>query len=165
MPHKTSCIPLGAELALQKQLDQSKAFASGWTTDLIQAMDAELDDKAIASILTSCGRACAERNSAPLITTYSGDLDGFLAKMHELWLESFEHDREQGTITVVGREMEECPCPVHPAVGAGSYCECSNGHMEHLFSEIIGTPVQVELDESLIRGAKRCSWTIGYARG
>jgi predicted ArsR family transcriptional regulator len=147
---------------LQERLDQTTAFAGAWTTSLISVMDRELPPEAVASVLEACGRACAERSSAGLITSYAGDPEGLLAKMKELWLDGFTHDPERRRIELVGREIAECYCPIHPADGSASFCECSNGHMRHVFSRVLGRPVEVELVSSRLSGSTRCSWTITY---
>jgi hypothetical protein len=149
---------------LQERLDQTKAFAGAWTTSLVTVMDRQLEPEAVASVLEACGRACAERNSGKMIATYSGDPDGLLAKMKELWLDSFTYDKEQRRIELVGRETAECYCPIHPADGSYSFCECSNGYMEFLFGQVLGTPVEVDLVSSRLRGSTRCSWKITYGQ-
>ncbi len=154
--------PSEAEQALKQQIDQTTAFAGAWTSSLMQIMDKELESEDIVTILEACGSACAERNSAPLITAYANDLDGLLGKMKELWLESYEHNSEEQNIQLTGRQAQTCPCPIHPAGNSSSYCECSNGHMKHMFSEVIGKPVDVTLTESVLRGGERCSWKISY---
>jgi hypothetical protein len=151
------------EKALHQQLEQSTAFTKAWVSDLMQIMDAELDSMDVATILEACGSACAERNSAPLLTAYANNLDGLLAKMKELWLESVEHDAERKVITLIGRKSEKCPCPIHPTDNAHSFCECSNGHMKRLFSVATGSSVGVELIESVLRGGERCSWRLSYS--
>jgi predicted hydrocarbon binding protein len=151
-----------SEKELKQRLEQSKAFAGAWTTSLINSMDKELDNQTRSKILQACGRACAQRNSAPLIKSFPGKLDGLLAKMKEMWLESYAHDAKKGLIVLTGRKSDKCPCPIHPAKGTKSYCECANGHMDELFSKVIGKPVKVELIESVLGGNQRCSWRISY---
>lgn len=153
-----------AEKALQQRLEQSSAFTKGWVSDLMQVMDTELDPKDIVTILEACGSACAERNSAPLLTAYANNLEGLLAKMKELWLESFEHDAEKKVIKLIGRRSETCPCPIHPTDNAQSFCECSNGHMKRLFGTAIGGSVEAKLTESVLRGGERCSWMLSYGQ-
>ncbi len=150
------------EAALKKQIEQTTGFARAWTSSLVQIMDKELDPKAVVTVLEACGRACADRNSAELITTFANNVDGLLAKMKDLWLDSFEHDTDKKSIRLIGRELNACFCPIHPEGNTHSYCECSNGHMQQLFGEVIGKPVKVTLTESVLRGGQRCSWDISY---
>ncbi len=152
-----------AENELRDHLKKTKAFAGAWTTSLIRSMDRELDEVARSKILMACGRDCARRNSAPMVEKYKGNFEGLLIKMKELWLDSYENDTEMGHIVLKGRQSDKCPCPIHPAMGTKSYCECSNGHMDELFSNALGKPVKVELIESVLRGGPRCSWRISYS--
>jgi hypothetical protein len=45
----------------------------------------------------------------------------------------------------------------------GSFCDCTLGWQEEAYSEILGRPVKAELEESILRGGKRCVYrmTIG----
>jgi predicted ArsR family transcriptional regulator len=143
-----------------QQID-TQAFAGAWTTTLIKSMEKHLDEKTITTILEDCGRACAQILSSERIKADQINLDDLLAKMKELWLESVDHDETIGQIKLIGN-YDTCPCPIHPAEGTNIFCECTNGLAKELFFRATGKPVKVQLDESILRGQKRCSWTISY---
>ncbi|MEW6364151.1 MAG: DUF6144 family protein [Acidobacteriota bacterium] len=46
---------------------------------------------------------------------------------------------------------------------SASYCLCSVGYIQELFSRAFGQPVTVELLDSVFRGGKRCKFKIEVA--
>lgn len=60
--------------------------------------------------------------------------------------------------------LDRCVC--HYGVSASTelisptYCKCSLGYMKHLFKELLGSPVKVELLESVLTGGDQCQFVI-----
>jgi hypothetical protein len=41
-----------------------------------------------------------------------------------------------------------------------SFCDCTLGWQEKTYSEILGRPVKAELEQSILRGGKKCIYRI-----
>lgn len=107
------------------------------------------------------GRGCAQRNSAAMIESHKGDVEGLLAEINKQWAESVSHDKHNGIATVKGREQETCPCPLASQSGlSSSYCLCSQGWFKQAFETAFGAAVRVEVVESVLGGAARCSFRV-----
>ena len=127
---------------------------------LLAVLGAQLDDAARGKILQGLGRECAQ-DYGPFFNKYRGDLQGFLAKIKTAWVERTDYDEKTGILRVVGKPAP-CACPL---VKAGrtpaEFCECSRGWTQAAFSTVLGKPVTVEIEESVLRGSSRCSFRIG----
>ncbi|RPJ55480.1 MAG: hypothetical protein EHM23_26100 [Acidobacteria bacterium] len=58
-----------------------------------------------------------------------------------------------------------CLCPIledAPKDISPTYCLCSVGYVREIFERQIGKPVQVELIDSVLRGAKGCSFKVSF---
>jgi predicted hydrocarbon binding protein len=110
-------------------------------------------------IFQALGKECAKTYST-LTTKYKNDLPGFLAEGRRQWMESAEYDQAAGTIRIVDRSRT-CTCPL---VKQGStppgFCECTLGWQKEAYSSILGKPVEVELEESILRGGTKCVFRI-----
>lgn len=126
---------------------------------LVTAMGAQLDDATRQKLLQQTGRECA-KPWVPFFEKHRGDLPGFLAKARSAWLERADYDEKTGVLRVAGKPGP-CACPL---VKAGrtpaDFCRCSTGWNELAFSTVVGKPVKVELEESVLRGDPRCSFRI-----
>ena len=140
---------------LKQELDGSRErFAK-----LVSIMAEDLDGATRDKILARLGRKCAQDHSA-LFQKYSGDLQGFLAKIKTAWVEKAEYDEKTGILRVIGKPSP-CACPL---VKAGrtpaDFCNCTLGWQEEVFSTVTGKPVAAEIEETVLRGGKRCSFRI-----
>ena len=126
---------------------------------LLSIMRENLDDATRSKILERLGRECAQDYGA-LFQKYRGDLQGFLAKIKTAWVDKAEYDEKSGILRVVGKPSP-CVCPL---VKAGrtpaDFCDCTLGWQQEAFSTVIGKPVIAEIEESVLRGGKRCSFRI-----
>ena len=143
------------ESPLKRQLDAARErFAK-----LLSIMSENLDETTRLKILERLGRECAQDYSA-LFQKYRGDLPGFLAKIKTAWVEKAEYDEKTGVLRVVGKPGP-CVCPL---VKAGrtpaDFCNCTLGWQQAAFSAVVGKPVTAEIEETVLRGGKRCSFRI-----
>jgi hypothetical protein len=126
---------------------------------LVTAMGAQLDDATRQKLLQQTGRECA-RPWTPFFEKHRGDLPGFLAKAKSAWLERADFDEKAGVLRVAGKPGP-CACPlVKVGRTPADFCRCSTGWNELAFSTVVGKPVKVELEESVLRGDPRCSFRI-----
>jgi hypothetical protein len=143
-----------------KQLKEQLDAAHERFAKLVSIMGEDLGDAARDKILSRLGRECAQDYKA-LFQKYRGDLPGFLAKIKTAWLERSEYDEKTGILRVIGKP-NPCVCPL---VKAGrtpaDFCNCTLGWQKEAFSTVVGKPVTAEIEETVLRGGKRCSFRIG----
>ncbi|MCJ7664261.1 MAG: hypothetical protein MUO24_08470 [Desulfobacterales bacterium] len=140
---------------LKRQLDGAhERFAK-----LLSIMSENLDEAVRLKILERLGRECAQDYSA-LFQKYRGDLQGFLAKIKTAWVERTEYDEKTGILRVIGMP-NPCACPlVKIGRTPAEFCNCTLGWQQAAFSTVMGKPVNVEIEESVLRGGSRCSFRI-----
>jgi hypothetical protein len=151
---QTTSVPADYD-QLKGQLDGSRErFAK-----LVSIMGEDLDVGTRDKILARLGRECAQDYKA-FFQKYRGDLLGFLAKIKTAWVEKTEYDEKTGLLRVIGKP-NPCACPL---VKAGrtpaDFCNCTLGWQQEAFSTILGKPVAVEIEDSVLRGGTRCSFRI-----
>jgi predicted hydrocarbon binding protein len=128
---------------------------------LLSVMKDDLDPSVRLKVLRSLGRVCAQDYSA-FFQKYRGDLKGYLAKVQTAWVERAEGDEQAGLVRVIGKPSP-CACPlVKTGRTPGEFCDCSLGWTEAAFSTVLGKPVSVEIEESVLRGGTRCSFRIVF---
>jgi predicted hydrocarbon binding protein len=140
---------------LKQELDGSRErFAI-----LVSLMGETLDSASRDKILARLGRECAQAYSA-LFQKYRGDLQGFLAKIKTAWVEKAEYDEKTGILRVIGKPSP-CACPlVKVGRTPADFCNCTLGWQQEAFSTVLGKPVTAEIEETVLRGGKRCSFRI-----
>ena len=127
---------------------------------LIEIVEAKVPDENRKQILHALGGKCADTYRATLIDRYRGNLDGFLEEGRRNWMAEATYDKAKGTIRIVDKGPS-CSCPmVKVGTTPGSFCDCTLGWQEQTYSEILGRPVKAELEESILRGGKKCVYRI-----
>jgi hypothetical protein len=123
---------------------------------LIEIIEAKLPEGERKQILHALGGKCADTYRAALMDRYKGDIKGFLEEGRRNWMAEADYDEAKGTIRIVDKGPS-CSCPmVKVGTTPGSFCDCTLGWQEEAYSEILGRPVKAELEESILRGGKRC---------
>jgi predicted hydrocarbon binding protein len=140
---------------LQRRLDAvQKRFAA-----LVQILNDTLDEPTRQRVWESLGRDHG-REYQPLADKYKGNLAGFLAEIRRQWVASVDYDAAAGTITITDKSPA-CTCPlVREGLTPGQFCDCTLGWQKEVYSAIVGRPVDVTLQESILRGGKRCVFRI-----
>ncbi len=150
----TAAAPVDPELLKQQLEGARERFAR-----LMSVMGEQLDDATRGKVLQGLGRECAQ-DYGPFFNKYRGNLQGFLDKIKTAWVERTEYDEKTGMLLVVGKPAP-CACPL---VKAGrtpaEFCDCSRGWTQAAYSTVLGRPVTVEIEESVLRGGTRCSFRI-----
>jgi predicted hydrocarbon binding protein len=143
-----------------EQLKQQLEGARERFARLLAVMAEQLDAATREELLRSMGAKCSQ-DYGPFFNKYRGDLQGFLDKIKTAWVERTEYDEKTGILRVIGKPAP-CACPL---VKAGrtpaEFCDCSRGWTQSAFSTVLGKPVSVEIEESVLRGGTRCSFRIG----
>ena len=142
-----------------KQLKEQLDAAHERFAKLISIMGEDLGGEARDRILARLGSACAQDYKA-LFERYRGDLPGFLARNKTAWLERSEYDEKTGILRIIGKP-NPCACPlVKVGRTPDDFCNCTLGWQQAAFSAVTGKPVTAEIEETVLRGGRRCSFRI-----
>lgn len=136
-----------------------KESTQRWVKNLIDSIDAHLDEETKIRVMESCGRACARGGAVDAAKACQGDLDKMLSTLKR-WVGK-ENVRKDGNVVHV--VYDKCLC--HLVAGGpprlpDTYCYCSRGWLKEMFELVVGKPVDVDLTESIKRGGQKCRFTI-----
>ncbi|MFC2137410.1 hypothetical protein ACFLTE_04480 [Bacteroidota bacterium] len=146
----------------EKKEDWRIGFMQNRIAKLIEGMDGNLDKEILTSLLENMGRHCAKENSEYYIK-FKGDVNGYLKSLEE-GVEKAEHDEEKGIVKIIGKKNDSCYCPfVDLSKMPKEFCNCTKGWNKEMYEAIIGKPVDVEIDTSVLWGGERCGFTITYS--
>ncbi len=143
----------------EEQMTRKQKFIHDWIKNLMDNMDQHLADKKKINLLEECGRACARGHAKQEAMKYEGQLDGWLATM-EKWIGKGNIRKERKVVKVI---YDKCFCPLvqtGPPLNSGTYCNCSRGWLKEVFETVIGKKVEVELNESIMGGGKKCRFSV-----
>ncbi|MGA2181668.1 MAG: hypothetical protein ABSH47_01435 [Bryobacteraceae bacterium] len=134
-------------------------FAQRRFARLVQILDENVDEPVRKKIWETQGRDHA-REYRDLTDKYKGNLEGFLKDIQGKWVEKAEYDAAKGTIRIVDKSPT-CTCPlVRQNLTPPSFCDCTLGWQKEAYSAVVGRPVEATLEESILRGGKRCVFRI-----
>ncbi len=136
-----------------------KKFTERWVTNLMQSIDAHLDEETKINLMESCGRACARESAIGAAEKCEGDLTKLLSTL-EKWIGKGNVQRDGDVVRVI---YPRCLCHLvakGPPRLPDTYCYCSRGWLKEMFETVHGEPVEVELLESIKRGGEQCSFTV-----
>jgi len=137
-----------------------REFTYRWVRNLVDCIDAHLDEGTKAALMESCGRACAREGPVRVAEACHGDVEAWLSALAK-WHGGAEYVQRQGDVVRV--ICRECLCELvkdGPAQLPNTSCNCSLGWMKEVFGTVVGKPVDVDLVESIKRGAERCMFVI-----
>jgi len=127
---------------------------------LIEIMEARLPEQERKQMLHALGAKCAETYRLALLDRYKGNIKGFLEEGRRNWMAEADYDEVRGTIRIVDKGPG-CSCPmVMEGTTPPSFCDCTLGWQEAAYSTILGRPVKAELEESILRGGRKCIFRI-----
>ena len=127
---------------------------------LVEILETRLPENERKQTLHALGAKCADTYKAALIDRYKGNIKGFLEEGRRLWMAEADYDEAKGTIRIVDKGLS-CSCPmVKVGVTPPSFCDCTLGLQVEAYSTILGRPVTAELEESILRGGKKCVYRI-----
>lgn len=146
-----------------------------WIKDLMEHIDAVLDQETKIKLMQACGRSCFihtfgvadENEPAPEERErYLQLLEsrGFkLRREGDVITFSFNWGRNHQNPTGLVMSDGYCMCPQVESGPPGlspSYCYCSTGYVKESFERTLGKPVKVELLDSLKMGGKDCVFKV-----
>ena len=130
---------------------------------LVGILSSELDEGTRKKILVSMGRECA-RMFLDITGKFAGQPEAFLEEIKKRWAKETEYDKKSGNIRVVDKS-DRCTCAfVDERLTPPAFCDCTLGWQKETYAMILGEPVDAELEESVLRGGKRCVFKIQAAR-
>ncbi len=132
-----------------------------WIIRLIAGLDEYVDEETRAKVLKQCGRQCISQSfvkKARGIYQKSENLDEFLDEFEKV----YKHlHREGDKVYII---YPKCYCSqvnkIPPGKLSATYCNCSRGWAEALFAGALGRPVEVIMEESIVKGDKQCKFRI-----
>jgi predicted hydrocarbon binding protein len=136
-------------------------FFERWVQNLMESMDAHLDEQTRTALMESCGRACARGGAINSARKCQGNVDRLVTTL-EKWIGIGNARRDGDVVHVV---YPKCLCHLvakGPPVLPDTYCLCSRGWLKEMFEAVVGSPVDVELLDTVKRGADQCSFMVSW---
>ena len=134
-------------------------FTERWVVNLMESLDAHLDEETKATVMESCGRACACGGAISSAEDCTGNVDKLLSTL-EKWIGKGNARRDGDVVHVV---YPRCLCHLvanGPERLPDAYCLCSRGWLKEMFETVLGELVEVDLLDSVKRGADQCGFTV-----
>jgi len=146
-----------------------------WVKGAMERLDTLVDDETKTRIMRNCGYNCAKKNSKLIERALArrkkyGSIDEFLAAEQQKPMKGTRLQREGAilyqfyTPTAFNRPMR-CYCGLlrellREETVSITYCNCSRGFVEKYWEKVLGKPVEVDILQSAISGAKECKFAI-----
>lgn len=146
-----------------------------WVKGAMDRLDALASDDARVQIMEGCGLNCSRRNSGVIDRARArrqkfASEEAFLAAELKKPATGTRLERDGNTLyqtytpQAFSRPMR-CYCGLVKELPAGetmspTYCHCSKAFVRALWEAVLGPPVDVELLESAISGARECRFKI-----
>jgi len=138
-----------------------KKITERWVQNLVASMDAHLDEQTKTALMESCGRACARGGAINSAKTCQGNADRLVTTLENSIGKG--HARRDGDVVHVVYPKRLCHLVAKgPPALPDTYCLCSRGWLKEMFETVLGEPVEVELLDSVKRGADQCSFTVRW---
>ncbi len=132
-------------------------FMRGRLENLLEIITTTLDEPTQAIVLTKLGRECGKQ----VVKGYEGNPEAFWAHVKTLWLERVDYDKDKGVIHLAEKPRTACNCPLAALMKVPkNMCACSVGTQEGIYEALFNRPAKASVDESILHGGKRCSFTV-----
>jgi hypothetical protein len=142
-----------------------KKFVENWMSDLLGAINDQLDRPAQVKLMEACGRGCYNRHWFKQDIARQGQ--GSVEKLIVAYKKNFECWREGGLVHIrYGEVSDHCYCPAayyRPARPNDIHCECTRTTHQTIFETALGRPIKMEIVETLRRGGKTCHFVAHVA--
>ncbi|UCG03931.1 MAG: hypothetical protein JSW11_08075 [Candidatus Heimdallarchaeota archaeon] len=143
--------------------DELKKFLKEWFSGLMAGVE-RINGETWPNVLEMTGRACAHVHSGETfweIWETTKNLDNFIVKINEVVGEKIYTKLDNNTLSV---SYSKCKCPLVRSglVESPLICECSPNWLMENFEAILGQPVTVTIEQTILRGANTCQFTISF---
>ncbi|HVP12681.1 MAG TPA: DUF6144 family protein [Phycisphaerae bacterium] len=155
-----------------RRIKKRMEFVDQWVPRFFGVMDETLDEADRKKLMMANGKVCHRE--------YLKSIGRKITPVpFEKWAEAVKQRVTDGSFRVEGRVVYfqymssaetglpaaegACLCPLvetKPAGLSGTYCLCSLGYVKDLFEQTLGTKVDIELVDSVLKGGKRCKFKI-----
>ena len=143
--------------SVTEEKDWRIGFMQRRFAEFLNTLNTALDRQRRDEILEELGRSCAEE-SLDEINKFRNNPEDFLEEAKKVWLDSFEYNRDEKTIHLYGKKGLGCGCPfAEKSLTPEVLCNCSIGYTKGEFEILLGKPVDVAIEESVLRGGERCA--------
>ena len=134
---------------------------------MMQLMQNDGNSSDVNNILENMGRKCCDKyKMSDSAKKHRGNPQYFLDNITKftIWDESADYDFKNGIIKIVGIKRKACVCPFARLIKSHVViCDtCCVGFQKELFETLLNKSVRVCVDESLLMGNNRCSFTIRF---
>jgi hypothetical protein len=152
-----------------------KTNIAGWVRGALERMDSLTDEKTRTQIMENCGYNCALHNRAPIERAKARrkkfeSLNDFLDAEQRKPMAGTKLERQGDKLYWYFMPQSfktpmRCFCgllralPQHETVSR-SYCNCSKGFVKKYWEGVLGKPVDVEVLQTAVSGAKECKFAI-----
>lgn len=123
---------------------------------------AESNGIPMQSTMRKCSGSCLTKDvieQAKKIYGQSSAIDEFLSGMNEIGIGGGNLHTKDNKIIAIYKNCY-CDIPYETKNLNPSYCQCSAGWFQHLFSEVFGKTVSVHIVDTITNGAKECTFEI-----
>ncbi|UCH32406.1 MAG: hypothetical protein JSV05_03240 [Candidatus Bathyarchaeota archaeon] len=140
------------------------AKKAAWIKTAIERLEELVGREKTREIMKQCGRRCcgiSTRKKARKLMLESNSIQEFIKKLNEIGIGGGRLQLEDNTIT---GGYDHCYCgqvkKTREPFNSTTYCHCSVGWYKQLFETALERPVEVEITQSIISGAKSCEFVI-----
>ena len=154
-------------LEVMKNIDQFKSASNRlekaeWINDAICRLEKQIGKEKSIKIMENCGRdCCGSKHSehAKQLMSESKSVEEFAGKLSRGGVKFKLQDKN----TIIG-EYNKCYCSmvnqIKKPFQSLTYCHCGVGYIRQRFESAFGKPVEVEVVQPVITGAKSCKFII-----
>lgn len=143
----------------------SYAIKAAWWKGAVEQLEKLVGKETTVRIMENCGRQCCgatHRKHAKQFMSESKSIEEFLDKMNKKGIGGGRFKLKDRN-TIVGG-YNRCYCGqvsrTKEPFSTNTYCQCGVGWIKQLFESALEKPVDVELLQSVIMGAKSCEFII-----
>lgn len=140
-----------------------KDFISTWINGLMEGIEKIDDEKTRKQILEISGRVCAQAHAKTLFEDTWKEVEGDMDKLFEVLNEKMGSEiYTKISEKEISVSYEKCYCPL-VALGLTDspiLCNCSIYWLKENFETIFGNEVEVDINQSVLRGGKSCNLTV-----
>jgi hypothetical protein len=141
-------------------------FTRNFLSDLMETIDAEVDEPTKIKLLSGCGRACFRRFQFKQDIAAKGkgsveELVKALKANYEAWREGDQVHIRYGAVNRNG-----CYCPAakyRPSTPSDIHCYCTRAMHEAIWQAALGRPIKIDIVETVRRGGATCHFLVHLA--
>ncbi len=125
---------------------------------------AEAHNIFMQNVMQKCGGCCLEKEvveTAKGIYSKAANIEQFLTELNDSGIGGENLHIENGRIIAVYKNCY-CDIPYEVKNLNPSYCQCSAGWFQHLFSQVFEKSVSVKIIDTITNGADECTFEIDY---